>query len=364
MFKERAQKVGQFLKKYDRHVVAFSLLTGFLFDNWLLSSVDVLWNNLLLGSYLLIVPIGIIVFHMVEERALTGWKAKFISAVLPLFIQFSFGNLFSGLIIFYSRSANVLSTWVFVLLLVGLVILNESFSDLYRRFRYQIALWFFLALTFSAFFLPVVIAQIGPWVFFLSIIISAALLAGFIRILRWLLPNRMSKAENSVIVICSVIAGAFVFLYALNLIPPLPLALKDASVAHSVVRAGDTYELSVEEKPWWEFFSRYSSVYHFKEGESAYAYAAIFAPTDLSVNIVHEWRHYREETDTWDLINTVKFKATGGRDGGYRGYSLTNRLSEGAWRVDVKTDYGAVIGRISFDAVPSSSEPKRTIEIR
>ena len=41
----------------------------------------------------------------------------------------------------------------------------------------------------------------------------------------------------------------------------------------------------------------------------------------------------------------------GGRDGGYRGYSVKRDPTAGHWRVNVVTEFGQVIGRVSFEVV-------------
>lgn len=357
MFRSIADRIRIFVGKYERFIIAGSLLAGFLFDNWLLTSVDVLWNNLLLGSYLLIAAFGISLYHIIEEHKLSGWKSKFIGAIMPIVVQYSFGNLFSGLIIFYGRSAEVATSWIFVIILVLLVAFSEAFSQNYRRFRYQITIWFFLLLAYSAFFLPVIIGAIGPWVFLLGVVLSIGILRGFIFILQALLPNRINRTKHFLIGMAVIIAGAFTTLYVLNWIPPLPLALKEASVAHSVVRVEGAYVLSVEPKKWWNWYSRYHSEYHYSPGEAVYAYSAVFAPTRLDTKVVHEWQHYDEQSEKWQTTNSVTFPISGGRDGGYRGYSLKSALMPGKWRVNVKTDYGAIIGRITFTAIPDDINP-------
>ena len=44
----------------------------------------------------------------------------------------------------------------------------------------------------------------------------------------------------------------------------------------------------------------------------------------------------------------------GGRGGGYRGYSLSSNQRSGAWRVNVLTAYGQVVGRTSFKVIDVS----------
>jgi hypothetical protein len=77
-------------------------------------------------------------------------------------------------------------------------------------------------------------------------------------------------------------------------------------------------------------------------------FTAICAPAGLTTTIVHEWQHYDEAKREWVTDETIPFFIVGGREAGYRGYSVKTDLTEGSWRVNVKTEFGQVIGRVSF----------------
>ena len=47
----------------------------------------------------------------------------------------------------------------------------------------------------------------------------------------------------------------------------------------------------------------------------------------------------------------IPIKISGGREGGYRAYSLKQRLDPGDWRVDVESQDGRIIGRVSVQVV-------------
>ena len=56
-------------------------------------------------------------------------------------------------------------------------------------------------------------------------------------------------------------------------------------------------------------------------------------------------------------IHTRPIPVSGGRDEGYRGFSVKTALQPGDWRCDVKTAQGALIGRTSFTVTAASSTP-------
>ena len=83
-----------------------------------------------------------------------------------------------------------------------------------------------------------------------------------------------------------------------------------------------------------------------------YCFAAVFAPTRLHTKIYHHWRVYDEDERAWVSTDRIGYAVEGGRHRGYRGYTFKRRVRPGAWRVDVETEAGRVIGRIRFDVVP------------
>ena len=80
--------------------------------------------------------------------------------------------------------------------------------------------------------------------------------------------------------------------------------------------------------------------------------SAVFAPAKLTESIFHEWAYFDETRRRWTPTDRLPFTVIGGRDLGYRGYSLKKNIFPGTWRVDVTTSRGQLIGRIIFNVVP------------
>ena len=97
-------------------------------------------------------------------------------------------------------------------------------------------------------------------------------------------------------------------------------------------------------------------------GGSLSVYSAVFAPIQLKTNVVHKWRHYDETARTWRTKSTVRFPIVGGREGGYRGYSIKSSRRSGRWRVDIETPDGLLIGRVPFSVRPGSAAG-RTLQV-
>ncbi len=111
-----------------------------------------------------------------------------------------------------------------------------------------------------------------------------------------------------------------------------------------------------EDVGWRSFLNLYDD-FHEVKGGSVYAYSAVFSPSNLDITVVHEWQHYNEETKKWETTGTIDLDLVGGREGGFRTYSVNNDLEPGRWRVNVETTGGEVIGRLRFNVVQSNKEP-------
>jgi len=235
-----------------------------------------------------------------------------------------------------------------VILVAALLIGNERFTRLYVRFSFQMSVYFTVLFSFFIFALPVVFRAIGPAMFVVSGLTSVAALALLMRLQRLVVPELVKKEKTKVARRVAVIFLAFNVLYFTNFIPPLPLSLKEAGVYHQVTKVGITYHLLAEPSPWYAQLLFYDPTFHTSLGGEVYVYSAVFAPSRLTTTVVHEWQRYDVGKAGWVTETVQSFPINGGRDGGYRGYSAKNNPAPGKWRVNVKTQYGQLIGRINF----------------
>ena len=362
MRKYLPKNTEELLGWYERYVSPATLIAGFTLDAIIFRRVDLFFSNILLFSYLAIASVCILLLNMIITGTLRGRAWTTLAPFLPAIIQFAFGGLFSGYVILYSKSAALAVSWIFVGILAVLLIGNERFRNFYKLFVFQMGLLFFGVFSFLTFSLPVVLGRIGTPIFLMGGILSLAAMAFIFRLNAHFVPAIASERRKVARVVGSIFL-LFNVLYFLNAIPPLPLALREAGVYHNVVRQGDEYLLSAEPRRWYESYLRYNTVFHKTAGETVFVYSAVFAPTKFSTIILHEWEFYDEEAQSWVKTGTFGFPITGGRDGGYRGYSLRENVTAGKWRVNVKTGGGLIIGRISFTIVDVNS-PAQTVEVR
>lgn len=355
--KNRIQAIQVWFEKYERHLSSLALVGGFIVDALTLRRVDLLLENLAIISYLIIAAVSIVSLNIIDVRRYSGKIADRLAYILPLVIQFAFGALFSGFTIFYFRSGSFITSWPFIIILIALLLGNELLRKHYARLMFQITTFFTALFFFTIFFVPVLINKIGPWTFVLSGLSALIIIGIFVSILFYFMPGRIISHKK--ILTYSI---AFVFLlinllYFTNLIPPIPLSLNSVGVYHSLVKNNFGYTALLEKESYLDKLQFFRNI-HIRIGDPLYVYSAVFAPTDIETEIVHNWRHFDETTERWVSVSKIPYTIVGGNAGGYRGYSTKSNLSPGLWAVEVETSRGQVIGRITFEIIYVTELPK------
>lgn len=341
------QKIKKFIHKHESRISAGALLFGFIVDNLTLNRIDLVYENFVTISYLLIVGFGISLNHYSEQRKAqhTNWNK--LNVFSPILIQFAVGGLFSAFFVFYSKSANFFTSWPFILLLVVLLIGNEFFKKYYSKVLFQTSIYFVTVFSYFIFFVPILIGKIGDWVFLISGFVSLLYIYLFIKILKKI--NSVSVDKNKKLLRRYILSLFLLInlLYFTNIIPPAPLSMKDSGFYSYIERSEGEYSFGKHYDNG--FFSDYFRPnIELKKGQELYFYSSIFAPTRLNTDIYHHWQYFNEDIKRWETTGLVGFKIAGGRGDGYRGYTIKSNLKEGLWRVDIENKTGQVIGRRRF----------------
>lgn len=344
------QKVISFIKHNPGHVSTGALVVGFIIDNLTLNRVDQIYDNLVIVFYILLSGICILAFNYVEVRNLTSNFAQKIKIFSPIIIQYAFGGLFSAFFVFYSRSGSFFSSWPFILLIIILLILNEFLKEKYSRLVYQVGIYFFTVFSYMIFLVPIILKEMGQLIFIYSGIVSIVFIYIFTIIIHILTQNKYYDFNKKMwLAILSIYFLMNIF-YFTNILPPLPLSMKDSGAYNLVQKEGTNYILSRESKNFFNnFFDNTIKVN--SADKSLYYFSSVFAPTRLNTQIVHEWESYDAKNKKWVKNTRIPFSIIGGRGDGYRGYSLKQNLNEGTWRVLTKTSNGQVIGSEKFKIV-------------
>ncbi len=234
---------------------------------------------------------------------------------------------------------------------------NEFLKTRYGQLRFNISVYYILVFSYLMVAVPTfVLHDIGTNVFLAAGAASLVFIGVFLWAVYALVLRGKYRLRNlaQVGIHIGVIFLVFNILYFLNIIPPVPLSLKEIGIYHSVSRTvSGEYQATFEPPQWFAFWRETSPTYHLISGRPAYCFSSVFAPTGLSTPIFHTWEYYDVDAGKWEVRSRISFAISGGRDGGYRGFS-TKTLIEGKWRCNVETENGQLIGRMSFTATSAS----------
>ncbi len=359
-------KVQSVLSKPYMPAVFF--LSGVTYDTLTLTRIDRLQDNLLLLIYLLLLGVLIVLtgrlgIEPVPDREHLTALSPFARWVLqarpyyPMAVQFLLGGLFSAYAIFYSRSATLTSTAIFFALLIVLLVGNEFLRDRLSSLRLLVSLYALVCFAFFTFFLPVMTGYMNAVIFLSGAGLSAAVTFRVVQLIYRNNPDRSKREAVGVTTPAFALIGLLVGFYFLNWIPPVPLSLKFGGIYHEVKKSGDRFELSFE-KQWYEVWKRSDTT--FPADEPIYCFTAVFAPVDLNTTVYHHWYFRTNDSRPFTHADRIPIKISGGREGGYRAYTFKQRLNPGDWRVDVETEDGRVVGRVSV-RVEERSEVSPTL---
>ncbi|MEK7087913.1 MAG: DUF2914 domain-containing protein [Patescibacteria group bacterium] len=359
------QRAKTLFERHGRKLSALAFVFGFLWDSLTLTRIDRLLDNIVLLSYLLIAFVCIALLNADSARNFANPLLRKSVDFARFLLPFAFGGLMSGFLIFYSRSGPVLSSAPFLLFLAGLFLCNEFLRRRYQQFIFRMSVFFVTLFSYTALVVPVLTGRMGDLIFLASGATALVLFWLSIKVLSLVAEGEWRRRRPALWTVVGSIFVAFNFLYFNNMIPPIPLSLKEIGVYHRVERArSGSYELSFEKAPWYALGRKTNLTFHRTENEPVYVFSSVFAPTRLSTEVLHRWSYFNEKLDKWVSSSVVGFPISGGRDEGYRGYSRKDVIFPGKWRVDVETIRGQIVGRITFVVTDSPAPPALAEEKR
>ena len=335
-------------QKNERHLGGILFVFGFITDLLTFTLLQVSVVNTFFIAYLVLAAFCTFGSHLLFARRHEGQTklTRALAVIFSLGAQYAIGGILSGCLIFYTKSATLSVSWPFLILLASVFIGNEVFRKYREHLVFQTVLLFFALYAYAIFAAPIYVNAIGPWVFAGSTLAAVLIFGLFLFVLERAGAARLRESLRTILVAALVTVTVVGGAYLTGVVPPIPLTLREGNIYHSLTKVPGGYRVMAEvQKPWWD---PRPIVVHLAPSESAVAYAAVSAPVKFSTSVVHHWEHYNEVTKHWVDEGHITFAISGGRDGGYRGYSEKDNLASGKWRVTVETLEGQVIGRISF----------------
>jgi len=269
-------------------------------------------------------------------------------------LSFFLGTLLNVYTVFFFKSSSLLVSFSFMLVMIGLLVLNEfgPFRRLGLAFRF--ALLSLCGLSFCATVVPIAFGRVGTLVFLVSMAAACVPMLALAAWVRRYAPDRYLTARQQMLVPFGAMLTLFLGAYLLRVIPPVPLSIPFIGVYHAVERKEDTYQLS-HERPAWAFWRNGDQKFRAQPGDRVFVFFRVFSPASFADEVSMRWFH-REERG-WALQDTIPIRIVGGRAEGFRGYGVKSKYPPGDWKVQVETTDGREIGRVYFDveAVPASA---------
>jgi hypothetical protein len=153
-----------------------------------------------------------------------------------------------------------------------------------------------------------------------------------------------------------VVHVLFLILYITSFLPPVPLSVEKIGIYHSIQKQEGSYVLSFD-RPWWKFWEKGSQTFIASPGDKIHCFASIFAPSFFKEKINMEW--WFKTPQGWSKTDTVPIQVVGGRDSGFRGFTVKQNFTDGEFQVRVTTSDGREMGRIYLDVIKQASGEAR-----
>jgi len=364
--KDNYQKIRDFYKKYERFLMPATLLGGFLVDYVTFTNIQIGITFALLLVYWLVVGLLIIFIHLYDDQKLPMlWGLTYVRLFSPLAVQFVFGALLGSSLIFYWFFGAFSVSWPLMVIIVLLMIFNDTFRQYFTKPLVQISVYFFCTISLFSLALPFLFNSLSAWLFVAATIASVVLFLVDIHFASfWVSYIRQQKRQLFISII--IITGVMNVLYFTNIIPPIPLALREAGLYHNIQLMGGKYIMQGESEDFFETLQTaiFGQTLHVASADRVYLYTAIFAPANLQTTIVHHWQYYDEVQKIWVNKGKLPFTINGGRQEGYKGYSYNSNLTPGKWRVSVQTERGQVLAKVQFTVQRPMGEVKLQKTVR
>jgi hypothetical protein len=330
-----------------RHSAEAMFVAGFLFDLFTMQRIDA-WRDLAVQLGYLAALTLLLVW---QQRQDTGrWTpgprtARWWQYNVEI-LHFLYGGLLSAYTVLYVRSSTFARPALFLLLIVGVMLANEVPGVRRAGHTLRLGLYAFCVLSFLIYFIPIVIGEIGGWVFLLSLVASAAAVW---QVTRWLTPHEGDRqlARRRLFAPAAAVHVVIALLYVLRLIPPVPLSVQFQGIYHEVRREEGGYTLVYEEPPRWAFWRRDSRPFDRRQGDRLHYFARVFAPSGFRHRVMIRWE-LRDARGNWVTTDRIPLTIVGGRAEGFRGTALKANFVPGNWRVTAEADDGRAIATLSF----------------
>lgn len=356
------EKFSEFRKRNESKLDIIFFICGFIFDAWMVSYPDELIVIFQQAFYLFLIALLI---HYELLFRLEKWRpSNFSLKIWPyqnFALHFCLGTLLNVYSLFYIKSASLFSSVIFLFLMIVMIFMNElPFIKKSKKINLKVGLYSICLFSFFSIVYPLIFGFIGIIPFCFSIVSTLAILLLQLRLLRNNVtePGVLFHAIFAPVATIMIIFGGF---YFLGLIPPVPLSVKDQGIYHNLEKRDSHFYLSAEENEY-NFWNFGQPTFHAEPDDKIYFYSQIYSPARISDKMIVHW-FKKDNVGNWESMDHVPVSIKGGREEGYRVYTLKSNFEAGDWKIVVETSSGAEISRLYFDIVKVEKSQSRTFTV-
>lgn len=345
-------------KKHERWVPVAFFVLGFAFDAVMLKRIDEPMVLIQQALYIALSAtfIGLELIEVTREVAPPRWLAK-VWRFREALLHFMLGTLLNCYTIFYFKSASAFTSFAFIAVLVGLLMVNEFKHFGKSQSRVHIAFLSLCLVSYLVALVPILLGSLGLLAFLASIAATVLVFGAYYRFMRGKLAAEPSLLRTHLLMPFGGILGIFCLLYFARVIPPVPLSVSYMGIFHEVKKSEGEYELAYD-RPAWKFWQHGDQTFRARPGDSIYCFARIFSPSRFNDHLHVRWFYYDERLG-WEPSDAIPIAIQGGREEGYRTVTMKKNYQPGEWRVQIETQDNREIGRIGFTVEPDANTGER-----
>ncbi|MBS1962547.1 MAG: DUF2914 domain-containing protein [Bdellovibrionales bacterium] len=361
----RLARLKHAIKHDPRAPVAF-FLAGFIFDALVTERPDTTLQIVHQSVYLVLITL-LLSAALLESYGLFTPPARLKKAwnYHEHVTQFLIGTLLNVYMFFYFKSGSLLSSIVFILFIAGLLVANEFVHLKSRQVVLKLALYFLCVTSFWLYVVPMILGFVGLAAFAITILVAN----GFVWATYAFIERGIRKHPESAVVRKEIqkkvlgtgygVLGVFVVFYLLQIIPPVPLSLNYIGVFRSVKKEAGDYVLTYTRSKWL-FWQHGDQSFYARPGDQIVTFARVFAPNGFRDQLQVRW--LLKGRDGWQKVDLIPITVSGGREHGFRGYTVKSNYQPGDYRVQIETSDGREIGRISLTVESDGGSDEREIK--
>jgi hypothetical protein len=339
-------------EKYEKYAPASFFTSGFLFDVLTLDRIDSLFQIGQQFAFLALILVFLTYMLKDQMAPVIPPTNIFLRWLNPIWkyrveaVHFLLGGLLSAYTLFFLKSASLLSSIVFLIIMTAILVGNEFSRVQTLSLGFKFGLLSFCYLIFLAYVVPIVTGFVGFGPFLIVV--------GLTAVTMFYIAHRYQKigidptlVQRQVVRPTLIVLFSFVSLYALKVVPPIPLSAQYMGIFHRIERSPEGQYMAYYERPWWKFWQNGDQDFYARPGDKIHLFARVFSPVNFEDTIIAHWL-LKTEKQGWITQDRIPFTIKGGRDQGFRGYTFKSNYQPGNWRVQLETDDGRELGRIYF----------------